>query len=52
MIGLLVAAAAISAAIGERADSILIAIIVLANAVIGFVQAGSFGGSSFFTNLL
>ena len=38
MIGLLVVAAAISASIGEWADSILIAVIVVANAVIGFVQ--------------
>jgi Ca2+-transporting ATPase len=38
MIGLLVIAAIISASIGEWADSVLIAIIVVANAVIGFIQ--------------
>ena len=38
MIGLLVAASLISALIGEWADSILIAIIVLANSIIGSVQ--------------
>ena len=38
MIGLLVAAALISGLIGEWGDTILIAIIVLANAIIGFVQ--------------
>jgi Ca2+-transporting ATPase len=38
MIGLLAAAAVVSALIGEWTDSILIAVIVVANAVIGFVQ--------------
>ena len=38
MIGLLAVAAVISAAIGEWADSVLIAVIVIANAVIGFLQ--------------
>ena len=38
MIGLLIAAAAISAVVGEMADAVLIGIIVLANAIIGFIQ--------------
>jgi Ca2+-transporting ATPase len=38
MIGLLAAAAVVSALIGEWTDAILIAVIVVANAVIGFMQ--------------
>ncbi len=38
MIGLLAAAAVVSALVGEVTDAILIALIVVANAVIGFVQ--------------
>lgn len=38
MIGLLIAAALISGVIGEVADAVLIGLIVLANAVIGFLQ--------------
>ncbi|MFQ5733124.1 MAG: cation-transporting P-type ATPase, partial [Planctomycetaceae bacterium] len=38
MIGLLVAAAFISAIVGDWTDAVLIALIVLANAVVGFVQ--------------
>src|SRR5688500_14109574 len=38
MIGLLGAAAAISAAVGEWPDALLIAAIVLANGVIGYIQ--------------
>lgn len=38
MIGLLAAAAVVSAVVGDLSDAILIAIIVLANTVIGYVQ--------------